>query len=69
MNKTRRTTANLPEALLNEAQEITGKGITDTLIEGLSLIRRSRSYDTARKLRGKIKLKIDIDASRERTSR
>lgn len=46
---------------------ITGKGITETLTEGLRLIRRSRVFAKAEALRGKIVLDIDIDESRERT--
>ena len=32
---TRRVTANLPKDLLRIAQEVTGKGITETIVEGL----------------------------------
>ncbi len=63
----KRITANLPTALLDEASKITGKGITETLTEGLMLIRRSRVFAKAEALRGKIILDIDIDESRERT--
>lgn len=63
----KRITANLPTALLDEASKITGKGITETLTEGLMLIRRSRTYEKAMALRGKIHLDIDVDESRERT--
>jgi len=66
MNKTRRTTANLPADLLEEATRITGKGITETLIEGLRLVKRSSAYEKAMALRGKIKLDIDLDEARER---
>lgn len=66
MNKTRRTTANLPVDLLEEATRITGKGITETLIEGLRLVKRSSAYEKAMALRGKIKLDIDLDEARER---
>jgi hypothetical protein len=63
----RRITANLPMDLLEEASQITGKGITETLTEGLMLIRRSRVFAKAEALRGKIQLEIDIDESRERS--
>lgn len=66
MNRTKRTTANLPSELLDEATRATGKGITETLIEGLKLIKRSRAVDKARALRGKLHLKIDLDVARER---
>lgn len=63
---TKRITANLPSELLDEASSITGKGITETLIEGLGLIRRSRAFSKAAALRGKIHLDINLDIERER---
>jgi hypothetical protein len=63
----KRITANLPEELLDAASKITGKGITETLTEGLLLIRRSAVFAKAEALRGKIHLDIDIDESRERS--
>jgi len=66
---TRRVTANLPEELLNEAMAVTGRGITETLIGGLELVRRSRSFDKAMALRGKLALDIDLEVSRERRGR
>ncbi|EMK25457.1 hypothetical protein [Leptospira kirschneri] len=62
----KRITANLPEKLLKEARNVTGKGITETIVIGLELIRRSRAYDKAQNLKGKIKIEIDLDVSRER---
>jgi hypothetical protein len=66
---TKRITANLPESLLQEAMQVTGKGITDTLIEGLRRVRQARAYQKAQALRGKISLKIDLEGSRERSRR
>ena len=66
-NPTRRVTANLPKGLLAQARQQTGKGITETLIEGLELVRRRAAAAKARKLRGKLKLKIDLGVSRERS--
>ena len=65
----RRITANLPESLLEDALEVTGKGITETLIEGLEQIRRRRFYERALALRGRVPLRIDLEASRERRRR
>ena len=69
MNKTRRITANLPGDLLDDAMSVTGKGITETLVTGLKLVRRARAYEKAMALRGRIRLDVDLDASRERTGR
>jgi hypothetical protein len=64
--KTRRITANLPEDVLEDAMGITGKGITETLVEGLRLVRAARGYEKAMALRGKIRLNVDLEESRER---
>lgn len=68
MTNARRITANLPDDLLADAMKATGKGITETLIDGLELVRRRRAYAKALKLQGKLRLEIDLDASRERRS-
>jgi hypothetical protein len=60
MSRARRVTANLPEALLDDAMKVTQKGITETLVEGLRLVRRSRGYERAMALRGKLKLDVDL---------
>ena len=59
---TRRVTANLPIDLLDAAMEVTGKGITATIVEGLTQVRRQRFYERAIALRGKVKLEIDLMA-------
>jgi len=69
MSKARRVTANLPADLLKDAMEVSGKGITDTLVAGLRLVRQSRAHDRAMALRGKITLDVDLDESRERRRR
>jgi hypothetical protein len=66
---TKRITANLPGTLLDEATAVTGKGITETLIAGLELVRRSRAHAKAAALRGRIRLNVDLDTSRERDRR
>jgi len=66
---TKRITANLPATLLDEATAVTGKGITQTLIAGLELVRRSGSHVKAARLRGRIKLNVDLGTSRERSHR
>jgi len=62
----RRVTVNLPRELLDEAMKVTGKSITETIVEGLAQIRRRCFYDRAMSLRGKVKLDIDLDAARGR---
>jgi hypothetical protein len=57
----RRITANLPVEFLDAAMEITGKGITETLVEGLEQVQRRRFYENAVALRGKLHLDVDLD--------
>jgi hypothetical protein len=69
MTQVKRVTANLPAALLEAATAVTGGGITETLVAGLELVKRSRVADKARALRGKVHLQIDLEVSRERHRR
>jgi hypothetical protein len=68
MARTKRITANLPRDLLEEATKASGKGVTATLIEGLEMVRRSAAYEKAMALKGKIRLDIDLEVSRERNA-
>ena len=62
-----RTTLDLPESLLLEAQQVLGfKSKTDTIIQSLrELVRRDRN-DQLRASLGTMKLDIDIPKSRRR---
>ena len=69
MARVGRVTANLPEDVLRGAMEVTGRGITEILIEGLERVRRGRAHEKALRLRGKVMLRIDLAESRERRRR
>ena len=69
MNKPRRVTANLPGDLLKSAIGVTKKGITETLVIGLKLIKRTQAAEKVKAIKGKLNLDIDLDLSRERHSR
>ena len=60
----RRVTVNLPSDLLDAAMQVTGKGITGTIIEGLTRLRQKRFYERAIALRGKVQLDIDLEKTR-----
>jgi hypothetical protein len=64
----RRITANLPEPLLGEACKSAGKGITETIVQGLEMVRRADAANKARRLKGKLRLDVDLKVSRERSS-
>lgn len=61
MTSVRRITANLPRDLLDDAMRATGRGITETLIEGLVLVRRRRVYGSPMALRGELLLDVDLE--------
>jgi len=55
MNPARKITVEVPEELLEKAQEASGEGITQTVRTGLRLVAASRAYTRLRELRGKVK--------------
>jgi hypothetical protein len=65
----KRITVNLPRDLLEDAGEVTGLGMTETIVQGLQLLARRRAYTKAMALKGKLDLRIDLDAVRERAGR
>ena len=68
-DEVKRVTVNLPRHLLQDAVEVTGAGTTETIVQGLQLLARRRAYPKALALKGKLDLRIDLDASRERAGR
>ena len=56
----RKITVHVPQDLLEKAQKETGEGVTETVRQGLSLVAASRAYDHLRRLRGTVRLKIDV---------
>jgi hypothetical protein len=55
---TRKITIEIPENLLEKAQEATGSGITQTVRTGLQLVAASQAYDRLLELRGKVKFSL-----------
>jgi hypothetical protein len=63
-----RTTLDIPEDLLKEAQDLLGyKSKTDTIIMSLTELIRRKKIEELKGLAGTIDLKIDIPSSRRRT--
>ncbi len=50
--------------VLEGALATTGKGITQTVRRGLELVSAGRAYEELRRLRGKVRLGIELDALR-----
>jgi hypothetical protein len=52
---TRKITVEIPQDLLEKAQQASGSGITQTIRTGLQLLAASQAYDNLRQLRGKVR--------------
>lgn len=64
-----RTTLDLPESLLDEAQRLLGfKSKTDTVVLSLTELVRRRRIDELKSLAGKVRLELDLDESRRRAN-
>lgn len=63
--KAAKITVHVPEDLLAKARKATGRGITETVRQGLRLVAASRAFAELRKLRGKVDVSIDLDRLRE----
>lgn len=61
----KKVTVLVPEELLRRARRTSREGITSTIRKGLELVAAGRVYEEVRKLRGKVKLDIDLDRLRE----
>ncbi len=55
METARKITVEVPEALLEKAQQASGTGITQTVRTGLQLLAASQAYDRLLQLRGKVR--------------
>lgn len=61
----RKITVNVPANLLEDAQNYTGDGITQTITAGLERLASSRTYQQLLALKGSGQLAIDLDDLRE----
>lgn len=65
MKPAKKITVHVPEELLADARRSTGRGITETVRQGLQLVAASETYARLRGLRGKVAIAIDLDELRE----
>jgi hypothetical protein len=61
METARKITVEVPEDLLEKAQQASGAGITQTVRTGLQLVAASHAYARLRELRGKVRLSQTTD--------
>lgn len=60
----KKVTVNLPEESLERAMRVTGQGITATLVAGLRELEKREQRSALRRLRGKVKIELDLDETR-----
>lgn len=53
MDRPRKVTVELPEGLLEKAQEVSGSGVTQTIRTALQLFAAAQTYKKLRSFRGK----------------
>jgi Arc/MetJ family transcription regulator len=62
-----RTTLDLPDGLMDEAQKLLGfKSKTDTVVLSLTELIRRRRIDELKGLAGRVELELDLNRSRRR---
>ena len=64
MTTVRKITVNVPSEVLDAATRITGKGVTATVIEGLAELRKRGMRSALRRLKGKVRFDLDLEATR-----
>lgn len=65
MQAKRKVTIEVPAELLRRARRSTGEGITATVRRGLELVAARSAYEELRRLRGAVRLSIDVRALRQ----
>jgi hypothetical protein len=62
---TQKITVHVDQSLLRRARKRTGKGVSDTIRQGLTLVAAGAAYEKLRALRGRVKFSLDVRALRE----
>jgi hypothetical protein len=65
MATAKKITVIVPDELVRRAKRATGLGLAPTVRRGLELVAARGTYSALQKLRGKVKLSIDLDRLRE----
>jgi len=60
----RKITVNVPADVLEEATRVTGKGITETVVEGLLELKLRAKRSSLRRLRGKVQFDFELETRR-----
>lgn len=65
MGAVRKVTVNLPKELLDSALQLTGHGITETIVQGLIEIEKREKRQALKQLRGKIDFDLKLRETRK----
>ena len=65
MGAVRKITVVIEESLLEDAQRASGLGVTEVVREGLKAVAAGHASRELRKMRGKVRLQLDIEALRD----
>jgi hypothetical protein len=65
MATARKITVEIPDDLLQKAQQASGTGITQTIRAGLQLMAASQAYDHLLQLRGKVRFSRTFEELKE----
>ncbi len=65
MQSAKKITVHVPEELLAKARDSTGRGITETVRQGLQLVAAGEAYKRLRELRGKVDLQVNLAELRQ----
>ena len=65
VKKSQKITVHVPSDLLSKARESTGRGITETVLQGLRLVAAAEAYRSLRALQGRVPVSMDLEALRE----
>jgi hypothetical protein len=60
----KKVTINIPAEVLERARTITGRGITETIVQGLLELDRQRKRSALRALRGRVRFDLDLEKTR-----
>jgi hypothetical protein len=64
MDAAKKVTVTVPTDVLKRAREVTGRGITETIVAGLLALDRQRNRSALRALRGRVRLQLDLEKTR-----
>ncbi len=60
----KKVTVNIPADVLSRARAITGRGVTETIVQGLQELERQRRRTTLRGLKGRVRFELDLKKTR-----